>query len=280
MRFAPQHEDIMPFQEKGNMRVPTMFNEKFKDDPTQKIEQWPDGSIHRRITKDEKESHQIWHATGAYTEIRPDGSRVDFHSNNSVAYSKGGTTMSIDNHGDVRMSGSNRINVDVDAHITFGKDVSIMGGGRMSVEAQGGLKMAGADVGLMSTSGAVAINSDREVAIKSANKTSIHSEGVMTMTTGGGDIHMASGGELDFNSKGDASMKTNGKMAMHAKGSMAVTASGAATFGGSTAKLASSGGTTVASGGNITVGSKQTSPDTAQFDPGGGDQGSVPSASV
>lgn len=270
----------MGFQEKGNHRVPTMFNEKFKDDPTQKIEQYPDGSIHRRITRDEKESHQIWHSTGAYTEIRPDGSRVDFHSNNSVAYSKGGTTMSIDNHGDVRMSGSNRINVDVDAHITFGKDVSIMGGGRMSVEAQGGLKMAGADVGIMSTSGAVAINSDREVAIKSANKTSIHSEGVTTMTTGGGDLHIASGGEIDFNSKGDASIKTNGKMTMNSQGDMKMVAKGSSTFGGKTAKLASSSGTTVASDGAITVGSKQTNPDTAQFDPGGGNAGSAAAASV
>lgn len=270
----------MGFQEQGNKRVPTMFNEKFKDDPTQKIEQWPDGSVHRRITRDEKETHQIWHSSGAYTEIRPDGSRVDFHSNNAVAYSKGGTTMSIDNHGDVRMSGSNRINVDVDAHITFGKDVSIMGGGRMSVEAQGGLKMAGADVGIMSTSGAVAINSDREVAIKSANKTSIHSEGVTTMTTGSGDLHIASGGEIDFNSKGDASMKTNGKMSMHSKGEMKVTSKAGATFGGKTAKLASESGTTIASDGEITVGSKQTSPDTAQFAPGNGNQGSVPSASV
>lgn len=270
----------MAFQEKGNLRVPTMHDVKFKDDPTQKIEQFPDGSIHRRITKDGKETHQMWSSTGAYTEIRPDGSRIDFSSNNSVSYAKGGTTMSIDNNGDIRLSGHKRINVDVDAHITFGKDVTIMSGGRMAVEAQGGLKMAGSDVGIMSTSGAIAINSDREVAIQSANKTSIHSEGVTTMTTGKGDLHIASGGEIDFNSQGDASIKSNGAMSMHSKDAMNMTSKAAATFGGDTAKLASKSGTVVASDGTITIGSKQTQPDSPQFDPGLGNQGDVPNASV
>lgn len=194
-------------------RLPDGFDIPFKDDPTQKIIQYPDGSWDRIITIDGKTTRQSHHASGSYEEKRSDGTHVMFAANNTIMYSKGGITMSIDNHGDIKIKGHARINVDTDAHIAVGKNASIAVGGAADVYASGHIKLAATDIAIQSTGGSIVFNSARDIELR-ADKGRItgHSSGVTTFTTDSGDFHVDSAGKVQMNSKMDTDIKSGAKL--------------------------------------------------------------------
>lgn len=240
-------------------RIPPMMNSSWQSDVTQKISQLPDGTIERHITVDGMETRQRFHSSGAYSEWRPDGTSIHHHANNSHEYAKGGTTMSVDQHGDTKIAGHGRINIDTDGHVEFAKNASIAVNGMAEIAApKGHIKMSASEIAMSSTQGSISMNAARDFEMKTtAGRMAIAVQGVMTMQTAQGDIHMNAGGsgQFDWTSGGKATMNIGGDFDRNTKGNTNDITQGKGTFQSKgAANFSSTGaGTTVAAKGDVNI---------------------------
>lgn len=177
-----------------------------------KIDQWPDGTTISYNPEGGKETLIVKHSSGSYFEFRGTGSVVNFSSNNHLTYQKGGMTLSVDNNGDIKMSGHGRINVDHDAHIEVAKNASVAVNGMADIHSKGHVKFSAADI-LLSTKGSIVLASGRDIELK-ADKGRIlqHSAGANQLTTDSGDFHIEVGGKMKAVVSDDIDMKTSKKM--------------------------------------------------------------------
>lgn len=183
-------------------------------EPTTKI-LWasPDGSMLKQIVRDEKETLLFFHSSGGWEQWGPGGDHTSFSPNGHISYAKGGTTLSIDNNGDIKIKGHNRINVDVDAHVTFGKNFSMVVGGHTDIYSGGHTKIAATDIGLQTTAGSVVTNSARDVEVRAdQGRISHHSSGVQTHTMTSGDFHVDTAGKVQTVSALNTEITTNEKL--------------------------------------------------------------------
>jgi hypothetical protein len=120
---------------------------------------------------------RLSHRKGTYIEISPDGKRVDFNVGNYQQYNKGGLSLTIDENGDMKISGHQRVNVSGGSHITVRGDADIVVGGDAS-------SIVGGDM-------AAGVAGD--------------------MYTGvAGDMNMNIGGNMNMTVDGDTTMETRG----------------------------------------------------------------------
>jgi len=174
---------------------------------------WPDGTSIFINPEGESETLSVHHSSGGYFEFRSNGTSVQVSPNNHVMYQKGGLTMSVDNNGDVKMSGHGRINIDTDGHFEVAKNASIAVNGMAEIFSKGHVKFAAADISLASTKGSIVLHAARDVEIKaSKGRVLSHSAGAMQLTTDSGDIHMEAGGKIVSKSKSDNVTDSGGKI--------------------------------------------------------------------
>ena len=185
-------------------------DEQYKN--THKIDQWPDGTTISYNPESGKESLILKHSSGSYYEFRGTGSVVHFAANNQLMYQKGGLTMSIDNSGDIKISGHGRINVDHDAHIEVAKNASVAVNGMAEIHSKGHVKFSAADI-LLSSKGSIVLASGRDIELK-ADKGRIlqHSAGANQLTTDSGDFHIEVGGKMKAVVSDNIDIKTSKQM--------------------------------------------------------------------
>jgi hypothetical protein len=184
-------------------------------DATTKISQYPDGRILVHSVRNGVEGHLEFHSDGSYKYTSNSGTTVNFHSNNSVHYSKGGHTLTLDNNGDVKLMGHNRVNFDHDSHGETAKNNSGVTNGMTEMHFTRHLKITAADVYIGSTKGSVVMNAARDMEMTATKgRMTQHSSGVHTVTTDKGDFHVATGGqgEVDINSGGNSSITSKGSV--------------------------------------------------------------------
>lgn len=221
-------------------------------DPTTKIWQKPDGTVIVHSIRAGVEGKLHFKADGSFGYTSNTGSTVNFHANNQIDYAKGGITISVDNHFDVKISGHNRISIDTDAHIEVAKNASIAINGDTEVYSTGHLKMIGADVYIGSTKGSVVINGARDIEVTATQgRITHHSSGVQTFTTTSGDFHVDTAGMVDLNSQLDSTITAQGNVTTTSQSATNINAQGSLTTNSQST-------TTINSSGNITTQGAQT----------------------
>lgn len=158
---------------------------------------WPDGTVISLNTRKGEENLRVHHSSGSYTEIRTNGTVVNFSSNNVLSYQKGGMTLTYDNNADVKGMGHARLSISHDAHIEVAKNASIMVNGMADVHGTGHVKLSAADISLSTTEGSICLAAERDVEIKAkSGRILAHSQNALQLTTGAGDVHVESGGDV------------------------------------------------------------------------------------
>lgn len=122
-------------------------------------------------------------AVGGFKFTGPRGEVVEGRAGGIVTYSKSGTTMTIDNNGDVKLAGHNRvlmgggghIEVTGDAGIAVGGDTALVGVGKVNARAK-----------------SVYIGSDGDVAVHASGNMEIRADGIMHLK--GSQIRLNSSG--------------------------------------------------------------------------------------
>lgn len=196
-------------------------------DPTTKVIQTPDGRVQVHSTRAETEGHLDYQADGSFKYHSSTGSVVEFASNNHLMYQKGGFTLTVDNNGDIKMSGHGRVNFDHDTHIEVAKNASIVVNGLAEVHSTGHLKITAADLYLGSTKGSVVINAARNLEMTATKGTiTQHSTGVHTITTDSGDFHVDTAGMIDMKSSMDTSIKSQAGITTQSQSDTNINSSG------------------------------------------------------
>jgi hypothetical protein len=113
--------------------------------PYNNVWQFPGGV--RLVVGDErgKECVKLFHPSGTYFEMFPDGKLAMTHVGEKKEYNKGGVTLTIDENSDVHISGHSKLTVGGGAHIEIAGDAGVMIGGKTSMISLGdmGLTVAG-----------------------------------------------------------------------------------------------------------------------------------------
>lgn len=113
------------------------------------------------------------HPSGTYTEISSDGKVVNFNVGDAKTYSKAGFSFTVDENGDMKISGHSRMIVGGGAHIEVAGDAGVFAGGDVGLVGMGAVNIR-AKTGYIATDG---------------------------------DMNMNVGGEMNVNAKGDIVMK-------------------------------------------------------------------------
>lgn len=193
--------------------------------------EWPDGTVITINTKQGQENMRIHHSSGVYHEFTSEGTHVQFASNNSISYSKGGMTVTYDNSGDSKGAGHMRVNFDHDAHVTFQKNASIVVGKSTSIAGLGELKVAAkGDLYLGSGQGKVVINGGKGIEMKGEQgRVMIEAgAGVVYLHSATGDVHLEaaqdvvsqSGQDNVVNAQGNGKRTIQGSETVNIQGSM------------------------------------------------------------
>lgn len=90
-----------------------------------------------------KESLKIYHPSGSYMEMFPDGKVSQLVIGENKQYNKGGVTITVDENSDVHISGHQKITVGGGSHVEVQGDAGIVVGGDVAVA---GLKNLGLSI--------------------------------------------------------------------------------------------------------------------------------------
>jgi hypothetical protein len=188
-----------------------------------KVIEWPDGTIIHLNTKKGEENMRIYHSSGSYSEFRSDGTNVQFTSNNSISYQKGGVTITYDHNSDTKGMGQARLSVSHDTHIEVAKNASIVMNGQCDLHSTGHLKVSAAgDLSLSTGSGSIVLAAERDIEMKAkGGRVLIHGEGgAVQITSKDGDIHLETGADIVKVAKGDIKATAQGNISDSAQGSI------------------------------------------------------------
>ena len=160
---------------------------------------------------------QVYHPSGSSVVFYPDGSVVQMAVGQNVQYTKGGTTLTVDENGDLVVKGHNSVKVQGGGHFEVSGDAGIVVGGKtalvglgdLGVTAKGNLGiytdgslMVNAKSGMtFKTDGSTQFDSAQNHNTNASNIVSKASDATVVETTGGDTSLKASGG--DVITKGD-----------------------------------------------------------------------------
>lgn len=154
-----------------------------------------------------KERIRITHKSGTYTEISPDGRRVDVNQGEYHQYNKGGFTLTVDKNGDIKVTGHMRLVAGKDCKFEIAGDMhAAVGGDLIATVKGGGILAIGKDL-LARVMG--------NLAAKVSGTTNIKSDGDATVKTGGAATVVA---------EGNMALQSGGTMTLDAGGDMTLTA--------------------------------------------------------
>jgi hypothetical protein len=83
----------------------------------------------------------IRHASGTYQEISADGKMVTYAVGDTKTYNKAGVTLTVDENGDVKMSGHQRLLVGGGSHIEVAGDAGVFVGGNAGIAGMGAINL-------------------------------------------------------------------------------------------------------------------------------------------
>lgn len=110
--------------------------------------------------------------SGSYTEINNSGDCISFTVGNKVDYNKSGVTLTVDNNGDMKITGHNRIMVGGGSHFEVAGDAGIVVGGDTAVVGMGKVNARAKSMYLAS---------DGDIAMHASGKMDIQVKGDFTM---------------------------------------------------------------------------------------------------
>lgn len=122
------------------------------------------------------------HPSGSYTEISSDGKTIHFNVGDTKTYMKAGFSLTVDENGDIKISGHSRVIVGGGSHIEVAGDAGIFVGGDTAISSMGKVNVRASSV---------YVGSDSNININAAANMEIKA---------GGDINMKSGGKIYMNS--------------------------------------------------------------------------------
>lgn len=133
-----------------------------------------------------KERIFIRHASGTYTEISADGKVISYAVGDSKSYNKAGVTFTVDENGDIKMSGHQRIVVGGGAHIEVAGDAGVFAGGDLAAAVIGKANIRAKSM-YMGTDGDMNMNVGGNLNIKAKGTVTTESGG--NNTTKAPEIH-------------------------------------------------------------------------------------------
>lgn len=152
-----------------------------------------DGSVLMVNEENGKNSIIMQHGvSGTYTEINNSGDSVNFTTGHLASYGKSGTSFTIDNNGDVKFGGHQRVllgggsHIEVSGHagITVGGDTALVGMGKVNVRAKSLYLGSDGDIS-MNAGGKIDVQAAGEISIKGSSVGTHGQGGVYTNSSGG-----------------------------------------------------------------------------------------------
>tara|TARA_R110000868_G_scaffold25423_7_gene99177 strand:- start:1918 stop:2517 length:600 start_codon:yes stop_codon:yes gene_type:complete len=110
--------------------------------PYNRVTQMPGGM--RLVIGEErgKESMKIYHPSGTYMEMFPDGKMASMTIGENKQYNKSGTTVTVDENGDIHFTGHQKITMGGGSHIEVSGDAGIVVGGSTVLTSLGDMGMS------------------------------------------------------------------------------------------------------------------------------------------
>ncbi len=133
-----------------------------------------------------KERIRIAHKSGSYMEISPDGRRVDFSVGNHQDYRKGGWSLTVDENGDTKISGHNRLNVAGGSHITVKGNADVVIGGNSNQYINGNMNAGVAGNAWVGVNKNMNMHVNGNMHMKVAGSTLMETKGKHTVIADGG----------------------------------------------------------------------------------------------
>lgn len=134
-----------------------------------------------------EERYFFAHKSGTYTEISADGKQVNFSVGDIQNYGKSGVSITVDENGDTKISGHQRIIVGGGSHLEVAGDAGIVVGGDAAVATVGDVALH-ADNIWAGAKGNLNFNVDGNMELKVKGSTLLESEGETTIK--GSMIHL------------------------------------------------------------------------------------------
>lgn len=157
--------------------------------PYNNVWQFPGGM--RVVLGDQrgKECMKIYHPSGTYMEMFPDGKLSMMVIGEQKQYNKGGVTITVDENSDVHISGHQKITVGGGSHIEVQGDAGVVVGGDV---AMAGLKNMG-----ISTKGNLYLGVDGDLNMNVKGNMNQQVKGNLNVGTGGSTTHQST--EISLN---------------------------------------------------------------------------------
>ena len=136
-----------------------------------------------------KETAKLFHPSGTYMEIFPDGKLATMVIGENKSMNKGGTSITIDENGDVHYSGHGKFTVGGGAHIEVQGDAGVVVGGKTAMVGLG-------DMGL-SVNGNLLLTAKGNINMNASGNMNLQAKG--TTYQGSGSTHTIQTTKLDLN---------------------------------------------------------------------------------
>jgi len=193
------------------------------------VEKYEWGEIHHDATPGNARI-RVGHSSGSHMEMSADGKTVTMHTGHSSEYTKGGTTVTVDQNSDTKQSGHVRVSTSGDAHVEAKGDMSTVVHGNMtshiggdSISSSGGDTVQASKGGLIQTSGKGSshkMDGDQQWSIKGnytlqvGGNVLINAGGSIT-TQSGSSTTIVAGSTLNTQSGDDTNQKMGAKWEVH-----------------------------------------------------------------
>ena len=144
-----------------------------------------------------KETLKIFHPSGSYMEMMPNGKTVSMSIGENKQYNKGGVTITVDENQDVHIKGHSKLQVGGGSHIEVAGDAGIVVGGSVA------MSMPKGDLGIqakniyMGATGNFNLNVEGDSTINTKGTTSIKSEGAINIDSDTGVTQKAPTSTID-----------------------------------------------------------------------------------
>jgi hypothetical protein len=177
--------------------------------PTHWVEQYP-GGIRVVIGNEKgKESYAIYHPSGTYMQMFPDGTSVSMHIGENKQYNKGGVTLTVDENGDIHIRGHHKLQVGGGSHVEVQGDAGIIVGGDVALAGLGNIGMNAHGNLYLGVRGNMSFNVEGNFKAEVKGTTTMLSEGSTTVATKG-DMAMSSSGNMGLDSGGSLTTNAGG----------------------------------------------------------------------
>lgn len=138
-----------------------------------------------------KETLKIFHPSGSYIEMMPNGKMVSMNIGENKQYNKGGVTITVDENQDVHIKGHSKLQVGGGSHIEVSGDAGIVVQGDTALATMGDFGVKAKNI-YMGARGNLNINVEGSLNTQVGGSTVINTTNDTTLNTGGTMLQTAS----------------------------------------------------------------------------------------